>query len=151
MKPELRIFKDLEELSHAAVHLFVEQATDAVAERDRFLVALNGGNTPSRLFQLLATDYDKEVDWSKVHVFWGDERCVPVDDLGAASQAARSVVESCSIPDRTSPHHRVGTHDASRNSSRCRNFLSPPPLDLVDPGMGTDIQHRFSWLARGCF
>ena len=56
MKPDIRIFKDLEMLSRHAANIFVEQAASAIAERDRFLVALNGGNTPTRLFQVLASD-----------------------------------------------------------------------------------------------
>src|SRR5512141_3222103 len=84
MKPEIRIFKNLEELSQAAASIFVEQAAQSIVERDRFLVALNGGNTPTRLFQLLATDFREKVGWSKVHVFWGDERCVPPEDAGSS-------------------------------------------------------------------
>jgi 6-phosphogluconolactonase len=146
MKPELRIFKDLEELSHAAVHLFVEQATDAVAERDRFLVALNGGNTPSRLFQLLAMDYEKEVDWSKVHAFWGDERCVPVDDPGSSYGQARDLLlNHVPIPD--SNIHRIrgelGPAEASKKYSLTLQEFSSPPVqwprfDLVYLGMGED-------------
>ena len=56
MKPEIRIFNDLESLSHHAAKLFVEHAARAISERNRFLVALNGGSTPTRLFQLLASD-----------------------------------------------------------------------------------------------
>ena len=51
MKPEISIFKDLEELSRAAANIFVEQASQSIVERNRFLVALNGGSTPTRLFQ----------------------------------------------------------------------------------------------------
>ena len=65
MKTEIRIFKDLESLSRDAATLFVEQATQSITERGRFLVALNGGSTPNRLFQLLATEYKDKVDWSK--------------------------------------------------------------------------------------
>src|SRR5438105_2727547 len=49
-------------------------------KQDRFTIALAGGNTPKTLYQILASDYKNEIDWSKIHVFWGDERCVPFDD-----------------------------------------------------------------------
>ena len=69
MKSDIRIFNDLEGLSRAAANLFIEQAEQSIAERDRFFVALNGGGTPTRLFELLATDEHEKADWSKVHVF----------------------------------------------------------------------------------
>ncbi len=97
MKPEIRIFKDLESLSREAATLFVEQAIQSIAERGRFLVALNGGSTPNRLFQLLAAEYKDKVDWSNIHIFWGDERCVPPDDPGSSyGQAREFVPETCS-------------------------------------------------------
>ncbi|HSO12649.1 MAG TPA: 6-phosphogluconolactonase, partial [Anaerolineales bacterium] len=77
MNFEIRVFKDLENLSHEAANLFIEQAAKAIGGRGRFLTALNGGSTPGRFFRLLATEYRDKVDWNKVHVFWGDERCVP--------------------------------------------------------------------------
>jgi 6-phosphogluconolactonase/glucosamine-6-phosphate isomerase/deaminase len=46
MKPEIHVFKDVEELSRAAAELFIELAAKAIAQRDRFRVALYGGNTP---------------------------------------------------------------------------------------------------------
>src|SRR5687768_8986864 len=106
MKPEIYVFNDLEELSRAAANFFVEQAAQSIAERDRFLVSLNGGSTPTRLFQLLATDYSEKVNWDKVYIFWGDERCVPPDDSGSSYGQAREVLLSrVAIPD--SNIHRV--------------------------------------------
>ena len=89
MKPDIRIFKHLEVLSNHAANIFVEQASDSINVRGRFLVALNGGSTPTRLFQLLASDYKDKVDWSNVHIFWGDERCVPSDDPDSSYGQAR--------------------------------------------------------------
>jgi 6-phosphogluconolactonase len=146
MKPEIRIFKDLEQLSRAAANLFIEQAAQSIAERNYFLVALNGGNTPTRLFQLLATDYREEIDWNKVHIFWGDERCVPPDDAGSSYGQARDILLShVSIPD--SNIHRIkgelGPAEASKDYSlSLRRFASHPfewpRFDLVYLGMGED-------------
>ena len=146
MKPEIRIFKDLEELSRAAAELFVEQAAQSIADRDRFLVALNGGGTPTRLFELLATDYARRVDWSKVHVFWGDERCVPPEDPGSSYGQARDILLShILIPD--SKIHRIkgelGPAEASKDYALTLTGFASPPLvwprfDLVYLGMGED-------------
>jgi 6-phosphogluconolactonase len=146
MKPEIRIFKDLEELSCAAANLFIEQAAQSIAEGSYFLVALNGGSTPTRLFQLLATDYREKVDWSKVHIFWGDERCVPPDNVGSSyGQARDALLDRVSIPDANI--HRIrgelGPAEASKDYSLIlRRFASPPfewpRFDLVYLGMGED-------------
>ena len=146
MKPEIRTFKDLEEVSHAAAELFIKQAERSVAERGRFLVALNGGSTPNRLFQLLATEFRDQVDWSKVHVFWGDERCVPPDDPGSSYGQAQDILLS-RVPLPESHIHRVPgerePEEASREYSHTlQQFASPaldwPRFDLVYLGMGED-------------
>jgi 6-phosphogluconolactonase len=113
MKPEIRIFKDLEALSHSAAELFIQQAAEAIQERGRFLVALNGGNTPARLFQLLATDYREKVDWSKVHIFWGDERCVPSDDPESSYGQARDLLLR-HVPISELNVHRIKTDSSTR-------------------------------------
>jgi len=146
MKPEIRIFKNLEELSRAAANLFVEQAAHSITERDRFLVALNGGNTPTRLFQLLATDERERVDWSKVHVFWGDERCVPPDDEGSSyGQAQEIFLNRVLIPEANI--HRIKGELEPIEASKdyivtLKQFASHPfewpRFDLVHLGMGED-------------
>jgi 6-phosphogluconolactonase len=146
MKPIIRIFQDLEELSRAAAELFIVQAAQSTAERNRFLVALNGGGTPNRLFQLLATEYREQVDWTKVHVFWGDERCVPPDDLGSSYRQARDVLLN-HVPIPEANIHRVKGElapalAAEEYSSVLQEFASPPlhwpRFDLVFLGMGED-------------
>ena len=146
MKPEIHVFNDLEELSRAAADLFIEQVAQAINERNRFLVVFNGGSTPTHLFELLATDYHENVDWSKVHAFWGDERCVPPDDAGSSYGQARDILLShVLIPD--SNIHRIkgelGPAEASKDYSlTLREFASPPfewpRFDLVYLGMGED-------------
>jgi 6-phosphogluconolactonase len=77
----LQIFPNQEALSLAAASLFVQQARQAVAARGRFSVALSGGHTPRRTYDLLARlPLRDQVPWDRVHVFWGDERCVSLDD-----------------------------------------------------------------------
>lgn len=146
MKPELRIFKDLENLSREAARLFVGQATKAIQERGRFLVALNGGGTPNRLFQLLAAEYREKVDWNNVHVFWGDERCVPPEEAGSNyHQAKEALLDRVSIPQRNI--HRVkGELDPASAAKEYAETLGTfadddlgfPHFDLVYLGMGED-------------
>ncbi|HEU0291279.1 MAG TPA: 6-phosphogluconolactonase [Anaerolineales bacterium] len=146
MKSDIRIFKDLENLSRHAAELFVEQAAQAIKERGHFLVALNGGNTPTRLFQLLASDYRDKVDWSRVHVFWGDERCVPPDDRGSSyGQAKEILLNYAAVPENNI--HRVkgelgpapaSTEYAQTLKSFAEDHLEFPRFELVYLGMGED-------------
>jgi 6-phosphogluconolactonase len=146
MKSELRLFKDLESLSREAAGIFMEQAANSITERGRFLVALNGGGTPTRLFQLLASDFRERVEWSKIHVFWGDERCVPYDDPGSSyGQARKLFLEHVSIPPENI--HGVNTSLPPAEAAREYAFAlgqfanSPlpfPRFDLVYLGMGED-------------
>lgn len=146
MNSDIRIFKDLEKLSRHAAEIFVEEAAQAITKRDRFLVALNGGNTPTRLFQLLASDYRDKVDWSKVHIFWGDERCVPVDDSGSSyGQAKGILLDHVTIPE--SNIHRIKGElappvAAKEYAQTLKSFAEDgfefPRFDLVYLGMGED-------------
>src|SRR5215216_7300314 len=146
MKPDIRIFKDFEELSWDAARLFVERAAHAIAERGHFLVALNGGNTPERFFQLLASDFRENVDWSKTHIFWGDERCVPASDPGSSYGQARDLFLR-RVPIKESNIHRIKGELAAADAAQdydltLKEFASHPMdfprFDLVYLGIGED-------------
>jgi 6-phosphogluconolactonase len=72
---------DAAAVARAAARLFVEWAWQAIAQDGKFQVALSGGSTPRELYRLLATpEYRTQIDWQRVHLFFGDERAVPPDD-----------------------------------------------------------------------
>ena len=74
------VYPDGAGLALAAAAHFVELAAQAIEDRGRFTVALSGGSTPRATYSLLAsTEFAPGVDWARVQVFWGDERCVPPD------------------------------------------------------------------------
>lgn len=80
MHQEILIFQNLEELNDFAAEKFVEIGAKALENHDRFTVALAGGSTPKRLYQLLSSDnFRNKIDWSKVLFFFGDERNVSPD------------------------------------------------------------------------
>jgi 6-phosphogluconolactonase len=77
----LNILESKEEATNVLARYFVQLAKEAIEENDRFSVALSGGFTPERLYELLASPpFWNEVDWSKVYFFFGDERYVPHSD-----------------------------------------------------------------------
>lgn len=78
---EIKIFPTVEELNEYAADEFVRLSRAAIAERGVFTVALSGGSTPKKLFALLASDaFRSRIDWTKVQIFFGDERAVSPDD-----------------------------------------------------------------------
>jgi 6-phosphogluconolactonase len=149
-RTEIRLFADLEELSEAAAGDFCSIACQAIAERGRALVALSGGSTPRRLYELLTTDrYRHQVAWDCVEFFWGDERAIPPDHSDSNYRMVRQVLlEPLAIP--TAHIHRI---EGERNDlaaaalayereiARVFGVLPdgpPPAFDLVLLGMGTD-------------
>jgi 6-phosphogluconolactonase len=78
---ELHIFTDGEALSNGAAKFIADHIVATLKTSPRYTIALSGGSTPKRLHQLLAqSPYKEQIDWSKLHVFWGDERAVPFED-----------------------------------------------------------------------
>lgn len=96
----IRICHDLEALSLAAAELFAAEARLAVQARGKFMVALAGGSTPSRAYELLArAPFHEQVPWQQTHIFWGDERCVPADDPRSnARMAHQALLDHVPIP-----------------------------------------------------
>ena len=75
---DIQVCHHPEDLYQQAAALFVRLAGEAASVRDRFTVALSGGSTPKGVYALLAgAETRKQIPWPKVHLFWGDERCVP--------------------------------------------------------------------------
>ncbi|EHQ30714.1 6-phosphogluconolactonase [Mucilaginibacter paludis] len=74
----LKIFETTDEVLTGLADFFVKSASEAIAVQERFTVALSGGSSPKKLYELLASDaYSNQVEWEKVYFFFGDERNVP--------------------------------------------------------------------------
>lgn len=147
----VRVFPDAEAVSRAAAEELVRLAGEAIAARGQFTVALSGGSTPRRLYQLLAAPpYRDQVDWARIQVLWGDERSVPPDDPQSNYHMARqALLEHVPIP---ADHvHRMEAerpdHDPAARAYQdilSRVFFGKlaavelPAFDLVLLGMGPD-------------
>ena len=81
MNMDTRVFADLDVLSCGALEELLRVMREAIKEKGRFAIALAGGNTPAKLYALWAEagNHGVSTPWDKVHLFWGDERYVPVD------------------------------------------------------------------------
>lgn len=93
MTAAFRYYPDRDSLMAAAADQFVRLAAAAIGARGRFTVALSGGSTPKGMYRLLGAEpRSAQVDWSKINVFWGDERCVPPDDPASNYRLAREAL-----------------------------------------------------------
>ena len=87
------IFKTADEVLTAMADFFVKSAGGAITGHGRFTVALSGGNSPKKLFELLSSAaYKDKVEWPKVYFFFGDERNVPQDDPESNSLMAQKAL-----------------------------------------------------------
>jgi 6-phosphogluconolactonase len=139
------VFADIEELSRAAARLFAEAAKKAVGARGRFLVALSGGCTPGRMHEILAAPpFHNQVPWNRIHIFWGDERCVPLNDpRNNAKNAMDRLLNKVAV--RAAHIHRIESDLQPRGAARLyekqlHEFFDdhPPRFDLIFLGLGED-------------
>lgn len=140
---EVRRFADLDALSRAAADELIELAQAAVAARGRFHVALSGGSTPRRLFELLAARGKDALPWDQIELWWGDERCVPPDHADSNYGMAREHLIRPLGLDEARVHRMHGELDPGASARAYEDELraalgEPPVLDYALQGMGPD-------------
>lgn len=141
-----RIFPEPGDLAETFAADLIDMIKNAEKNNSVFTIALSGGNTPKLLFSVITEKYIRSVDWSIVHFFWGDERCVPPYDpesnYGVAWQTFLSKIE---IPGKNI--HRIrGENDPPAEALRYSDEISAfnrsennfPVFDLIILGMGDD-------------
>lgn len=96
---ESRIFPTIAEMSEAALAEILRILNNAVSKLGRFSIALAGGHTPAKLYALWAEKYKTQTPWDRVHLFFGDERFVPEEDLLSNYRMARqTLIDHVPIP-----------------------------------------------------
>ena len=99
MTRSIHRFTDLEALSRAAARALVDDVQDVLVTQDRYTLALAGGSTPKRLYELLAAGAEGTLPWERIHLFWGDERFVPPGDERSNHHLVRgSLLTAIDIP-----------------------------------------------------
>ena len=114
----------------------VSAANEAIASRGSFVVVLSGGNTPRALHERLR---DADTDWTRWHVYYGDERCVAVDDGERNSvMAAETLLDHVAVPQEQC-HAIPGERGADAAAHAYANTLRDVgTFDLVLLGLGED-------------
>src|SRR5579864_1466889 len=96
----LEVFKDIDQLSHALAEWITSLIEETLTRKTSFSFVLSGGNTPKKLNLLLSSSpYKDRIDWQKIHIFWGDERAVPLEDeRNNARMAFDTLLNKVAIP-----------------------------------------------------
>jgi len=142
---QLEIFPDAASLALAAAEHIITLAHAAMSGHEGFSIALSGGSTPKTLYELLATPaYAERIDWSRVHVFWGDERCVPPDDVESCYRMAwEALLDHVPVPP-ANIHRIQGEIPPEEAATKYERLLhhffgdQSPRFDLILLGMGDD-------------
>ena len=141
---DLTIFPDKDAFIAGAAEFMAARAVEAIAARGRWTVALAGGGTPKPIYQRLAeAGYAQRIDWRRVHVFFGDERCVPPDDSRSNYRMAREALLDF-VPLPPEHVHRIRGEDDpalaalayEQEIQRLFRSTALPALDLICLGMG---------------
>jgi 6-phosphogluconolactonase len=148
-EPNLEIASDPEQLAARSVEIFIDEAQNAIKARDAFHVAISGGHTPKRFFELLGEVPEAtSLSWDKIHLFWVDERYVPPDSQWSNYKlAADTFLPKVAIPDENV--HRIPTEFDDFNVAAqqyeetirrvfCLEQKKVPQFDLILLGMGVE-------------
>lgn len=129
-------YDSIELLAEAASQRVLEAADKAIQAQGLFKLVLAGGTAPVKAYQLLAT---KQADWSKWHIYYGDERCLPVDDSERNSLVAEQKwLDKVAIP--KAQIHRIAAELGAEEGAEqyAKDVAEADVFDLVLLGMGED-------------
>ncbi|MDB5221911.1 MAG: 6-phosphogluconolactonase, eukaryotic type [Chitinophagaceae bacterium] len=141
----LHIYKDADETTFALADWITTLIRKTVEVKDRFTIALSGGETPKKLYQTLASDaYREKINWNRLHIFWGDERYVPFnDERNNAKMAYDNLLGKVNIPPEQV--HKIWTDITPEESAKQYEKIlhqyfddRQTTFDLVLLGMGED-------------
>lgn len=140
-----RVFPELDALSRAACEELVRAATEAVGARGRCLIALSGGHTPERAYEIWSTEYRERTPWTKIHFFWGDERFVGAGDPRSNYQMAREkLFNNAPVPPENIHPIQTNFPQADQAAQEYEEVLrtlvaeSGPSFDVMLLGLGVE-------------
>lgn len=143
---DFHVFADADDLSHAAARLIIELSHKALELRGRFVMALSGGSTPKRLFEILAEeDNCRAMPWDRTLIFWGDDRAVDADHEWSNYKLANDILLTRVPVNRNFVFRIKGELGAETAAEEMRRDMvntfggnNLPRFDLVLQGMGGD-------------
>jgi 6-phosphogluconolactonase len=141
----VHVYADAHEAARAGAQAFVAQARAAADARGRFTVALSGGTAPREMYSLYAREpYASQVPWDRVHLFWGDDRCVPpMHPRSNYAMAWDAFIRHVPIPPQN-VHRIAGELPPAEGAAQYRDELASvfgpgiPRFDVIHLGVGPD-------------
>jgi 6-phosphogluconolactonase len=146
LEKSVKIFPSPYELAKEFAEEMVCMINESTKNTKHFTVALSGGSTPELLFTVLSENFTESVPWQYVHIFWGDERCVPPgNEESNFGMTMRKLLNKIEIPS-VNIHRIKGEDDPEKEASRYSEEISlytrkrdgVPLFDLVLLGLGED-------------
>jgi 6-phosphogluconolactonase len=145
VRHDIRVFDTIEEVSRAAALGLIDQIKQTLARQNLFSLVLAGGQTPRRLYELLATEFRQAAPWNRLRLYVGDERFVPPDDprsnyrmIKEAMLARLPVIDKNVYIMPTSLHTPEQAALSYENILRSHYDGAWPRFDLVILGLGPD-------------
>ena len=145
MNKSVKIFPIIEKLSLYFAQTLAEYVSKTPEDRF-FSLVLSGGSTPKVIFEFITLNFKNKINWSKVIIFWGDERCVsPESDESNYKMASESLLNHIPIPD-ANIFRIKGEEDPDTEAKRYSEIVSKlipssngiPQFDLIMLGLGED-------------
>jgi 6-phosphogluconolactonase len=138
---EIKVFGTTDELVQETARRIADLATETINAQGVFSIALSGGSTPGPVYEALASSpLAQQIEWPKVHIFWGDERCVePADARSNYHMAKLALLDRVAIP--LENIHRMKGEDEPHNAAEdyeveLRDFIG---LEQTFLGAGLDL------------
>lgn len=144
MSERVAVMPDAQSVAAEARDVMAKAATHAIAARGVFHWALSGGSTPKAAYALIAKLPPGAVDWARVQVWFGDERCVPPDHAESNYRMARDIMLSC-VPVPPANVHRIEVERGAPVAAAALDVAlrdafpdDEPTFDLAFLGLGSD-------------
>jgi len=143
-KREIVVFSSADLLAEWLVKFVMDEMKKSTSAN--YSIALSGGSTPAKIFRYIASEKASEIDWEKVQLFWGDERCVPPDDEQSNYNMTRvNLLDHITIPEKN-VFRVMGEYQPGKAMLHYRDVLANnlqqtkgmPQFDLVLLGLGDD-------------
>ena len=139
----VEVFTSPADLFHAAARKVAEIISDCLSKKQSCAIALSGGSTPKRLYELLAKGEGGAIDWKRVHVFFSDERNVPPEDQESNYRMAKESLFASALVSEANIHRIRGELSADEAAQQYEGEIkrvlgNNPAFDLVLLGLGPD-------------
>lgn len=143
---DIHRYDDPRELAEGAASFLISRAQAAQAGGGAFSLALSGGSTPEATYRAVAKQVaGVDLDWSRVKIYWGDERCVPPDDPESNFRMARlALLDHLPVPEdhvfrmACEGDPQQGARDYETTLRKQFGEGSLPRFDLILLGLGPD-------------